>query len=151
MRALWLQNLKRFVTGTIVGGKYALDVNVTNSITASLGSAAFKEARFHDAGVTNIPARTGTWVQLDANSDVAGSTPANVANSCTAMLTNWNGSGALQIGKGANSGAVSVIEQIGSGQTVTTSVSLASGDKLWVRAVQNAALTNGELTVKLLG
>ena len=152
MKPIWLRNLKKFATGTNVGGKYSLDVNVANSISASLGASAFKEARFHDPSVTQINKRTGSWVQLDSNSDAAGSTPTNVANTCTSMMVNWNGGAALQIGKGANSGAVTVIDQVGAGQTVTTGVTLASGDKLWVRAVRDTDVTAAsELTVKLLG
>lgn len=152
MRALWLLNLKKFASGTTTGGKNGLDVNVINSITTTLGASVYKEARFHDPSVTTINKRTGAWVQLDANSDAAAGTPANIANTITSMMTNWNGSGALQIGVGANSGAVTVIDQIGSGQTITTGVTLASGDKVWVRAVRDTDITaSAELTVKFLG
>lgn len=151
MNALWLQNLKKFATGTLVGGKRALDVNVVNSVTVIGGATVFKEARFHDAALTQINKRTGAWVQLDANSDAGAGTPADVANTCTQMLVNWNGSGAMQIGKGANAGAVSVIDQLGSGQTETVGVNLVAGDKVWVRAIQDTDIVSGELTVKLLG
>lgn len=151
MKPIWLANLKKFVTGTSVGGKYAIDVNVANSITASLGSAAFKEARFHDASITGWNGVGGAWVQIDANSAVASATPANVANTCTSMKANWNGGTPVMIGKGANAGAVTQIAQLGAGESDTVGVTLSSGDKLWVKSVESAAVTDGKLSLKLLG
>lgn len=152
MRPLWFPNLKRFATGSSSGGKNAMDVNVINSITTAAGALAQKEFRFHLPATTNINARTGAWIQLDANSDVAGSTPADVANTGTAIALNWNGGAALQVGVGATSGAVTVLGTIGAGQTISAiGATLASGNKLWVRALQNAAITTGELLVAVLG
>lgn len=152
MRALWLKNLKKFATGTTNSSKQCLDVNIASTTASlSLGSTAYKERRFHLPATTGVNARSGAWVQLDANSDVAGSTPANVANTCTEMEVNWNGGAALEFGVGANSGAVTVIGSAGAGQTKKFGVSLASGDKVWVRAIQNSAVATGELLVVLLG
>ena len=151
MKILFLKGIKKGATGTVVGGANCLDVSVKGSVTTIQGVLVFKEARFHDAAITTIPKRTSAWVQIDANSDAAAGTPADVANTCTQMMVNWNGGGALQVGVGANAGAVSVIDQLGSGQTVSTGVALVAGDKLWVRAVQDADIVAGELTVKLLG
>lgn len=151
MLGLWAVNLKAWLTATASGGKNALDVNVVNSITASLGTAAFKEARFHDAALTNWNAVGGAWIQLDANSAAAAGTPANVANSCTAMKVDWNGGSPVMLGVGANAGAVTQIAQLGAGESDTVGVILASGNKLWVRSVEGATVTDGKLSVKLLG
>jgi hypothetical protein len=67
------------------------------------------------------------------------------------MSVNWNGGSALEIGVGANSGAVSVIGAFGAGQTAQVGVALAATDKIWVRAIQDVAIATGELLVVLQG
>lgn len=151
MRGLWLVNLNDWATGSLSGGKNALDVNVTNTITTAVGALAYKERRFHLPASKTINKRTGAWVQLDVNSDVAANTPANVANTCTALEMNLNEGSALEIGVGANAGAVTAIAAGGAGQTKITGVTLVSGDKIWVRALQDVDITTGEILVVLLG
>ncbi len=152
MHALWSVNLKDWITGTTSGGKNGLDVNVMNTITTASGALAQKEYRFHLPATTTINKRTGAWIQLDVNTDVAGATPADVANSCAGMEVNWNGGAALQIGVGANAGAVTVIGTFGAGQTVAmTGVTLIATNKIWVRALQDVNIITGELLVALLG
>ena len=152
MRILWLKNLKKAATGTTNGSKQCLDVNIASATSSfTIAATAFKEKRFHLPASTTINKRTGAWVQLDANSDVGAATPANVANTITEISINWNGGQALQFGVGANSGAVTEIGAAGAGQSIKIGTSLASGDKVWVRAVQDVDVVNGELMILLLG
>lgn len=153
MRGLWLPNLKKFMTGTLVGAKYAIDVNVANSITTSAVSLAYKERRFHLGASTTIPKRTSNMVQLDANSDSAAATPADIANTILEMGLNWNGGEAIEIGVGANAAAAAaaIIGSVGAGQTRSFGVTLAAGNKLWVRALKDTDITDGELLVALSG
>lgn len=151
MRPLWLPNLKDWLTGTTTGGKNGMDVNVLNTITTAAGALAQKEFRFHLPASKTINKRTGVWVQLDVNSDAAANTPADVANSCTAIELNWNGGAALQIGVGASAGAVTVLGTFGAGQTMQAGVTLSATNKVWVRALQDVDIVTGELLVALLG
>lgn len=153
MRGVWLPNIKRWLSGTLVGGEPSINVNVLNTVPVPVAPAnyQYKERRFHIASSTNINARTGAWIELDANSDVAAGTPADVANTIAEFRANWNGAGALEFGVGANAGAVTPIDSIGSGQTQAVGVSLSAGNKIWVRAVKNTAITSGELMILLLG
>jgi hypothetical protein len=153
MQPIWAQNLAKWITGTTVGSKQCIDVNVANTVAVPVtpASYAYKERRFHLPASKTINKRTGVWVQLDANSDVAANTPADIANTITEIRINWNGGSALEIGSGANSGAVSVIASAGAGQTSAIGVSLASGDKVWVRAIQDVDIVTGELLCMFLG
>lgn len=145
---IYLPNLKSAgsratVTGTVIGQKECLDVNIANSISTSAVSLSYIEHRFHDASATNINASGGAWIQLEAAADIS--------TAIAEMRINWNGGSALLIGKGASAGAVTVIDAVGAGQTEGVGVALVAGDKVWVRALQNAAITAGELLVKFLG
>jgi hypothetical protein len=151
MRSLWLPNIKRFLTGTIVGGQASLNVNVINTIATAAAAFSYKERRFHLPATTAINGSGGAWVQLDVNSDTAGSTPANIANACSVMEINWNGGDALELGVGAIAGAVTPIGAVGAGQTLQFGVSLVVGNKVWVRTVKAAGSVAGELMVVFLG
>lgn len=150
MRGIWLPSLKQFVTGTLVGSDYGLDVNIVNtSLPIALTALVYKEHRFMDAAVTNIPASGGTAVQIgDTNIPAA-----DVANTCTQLKVANNSGSAINIYVGANSGALTQIGVAHAGQIgeAVFGVTLASGDKVWIRAVQNAAITSGEVLVTLLG
>lgn len=147
MKPIWLANLKKFVTGTLTGGKYCLDVNVVNTITSAAGALAYQERRFHDPSTTNIPASSSNPVQLDA---VFGTTAgANVSGTRSQMMVNWNGGEAIEILLGATAGTAVAIAAFGAGQTRSVGVTLVNGDKIWVRALKNAAITSGELLVVL--
>ncbi len=149
MTPLWVINLKQFITGTTVGGKYCLDVNVLNTVPVPVTPAnyAFKEYRFHDVSLTNINASAGAFIQLV--------TAADIANTIAEMRVNWNGGAALIISKGADATAAALAANIlavaGAGQTFIIGAVLVAGDKVWVRAQQNVAITSGELTVSFLG
>jgi hypothetical protein len=147
MRPVWLVNLKDWLTGTTVGGKNGIDVNIINTtVPIAPSSLVYAERRFHDASLTTIPASSSNPVQLDV---VGASTPANVSGTRTQMAVNWNGGAAIEILKGATAGAAVAIAAFGAGQTRAVGVSLANGDKIWVRAVQNVTVTTGELMVVL--
>lgn len=153
MRPLWLPNIKKFTTGRTVGSAQCIQVSVENTVPIPITPAnyTYKERRFHLPATTNINGRAGAWIQLDANSDNAGSTPADIANTISEMRISLNGSDALEIGKGANSGAVTVIAAIAAGQTTAIGVTLVAGDKVWVRCIKSTASTGGELLVSFLG
>lgn len=147
MRGFWAVNLKDWITGTVSGGKNCLDVNVVNTITTAFGLTAYAERRFHDPSTTNIPASGSSPVQLDA---VFGTTAgANVSGARSQMHVNWNGGEGIEILKGATAGTATAIAAFGAGQTRSVGVTLANGDKIWVRALKNAAITSGELLVVL--
>jgi hypothetical protein len=151
MRALWLQNLKDWATGTASGGKNGIDVNVINTVSTTGGALTYKERRFHLPASTTINKRSGAWVQLDVNSDVAPATPADVANTCSVLEMNLNEGAAIEIGKGANAGAVTAIAAGGAGQSKSVGVSLVSGDKIWIRALQDVDIVTGEILIVLSG
>lgn len=136
-------NQQANATGTVVGSKTCLDVYVANSISTVAASYAYIEHRFHLPASTNINASTGAWIQLE--------TAADISDAIAEMRVNWNGGDAIQIGVGANAGAVSRIGVFGAGQTAPVGVSLVAGDKVWIKAVQNSAITAGELLVTFLG
>lgn len=143
MTGMWLANLKRFVTGTLNGSKYCLDVHVANSVSTAATSYSYKEHRLHDAASNNINASAGTWEQVDTAADVA-----NTINEV--RIRNHTGA-AIQIGKGANSGAVTVIGVAHEGGEEDFGVSLVATDKIWILALENAAITSGKVLVTLLG
>lgn len=150
MKGIWLPNLKQWLTGTTVGSDHGLDVNVINTtLPIALSALSYKEHRFMDAAVTNIPASGGTAVEIGDTNNPA----ANVANTCTQLKIANNSGNALNIYVGANSGALTQIGVAHAGQIgeAVFGVTLASGDKVWIRAVQNAAVTSGEVLVTLLG
>lgn len=146
MTGLWLANLKRFVTGTLTGGKYGLDVNVINTLSTSASSFSYKEHRLHDASGTQINGSGGAFVQLD--------TIANIANTITQMkIRNHTGS-ALVIAAGANAAAAAAATPLGvahEGGEEDFGVSLASGDKVWVRAMEASSISSGKLLAIFLG
>lgn len=153
---LYFPNLKKDMdrpigTATKSGSKVCLDVNIAAVSSASplpvaLSSYAYKEHRFHYASATNINASGGAFVQI--------ATAADIANTIAEMRVNWNGGYALIFSKGADATAAALsanrLAIAGAGQTLAIGAVLASGDKVWVRAVQNAAVTAGELTVTFL-
>lgn len=147
MKPIWLRNLKKFATGTLSGGKYGLDVNVLNTLSAAFSLTSYVERRFHDPVTTNIPASASNPVELDAAFGVTAG--AAVSGACTQMHVNWNGGEGIEILKGATAGAAVAIASFGAGQTRSVGVTLAGGDKIWVRALKNAAIATGELLVVL--
>lgn len=148
MQPIWLQNLKKWATGTAVSTKNCLDVNVANSVTIATTSATYKERRFHDASLTTIPAIGSNPVELNA---LGAASPTNIANTITEFGINWNGGAALEILTGATAGAATAIGAVGAGQSKTFGVALVSGAKVWVRAIQAATIVSGELTVTFSG
>lgn len=153
MRPIWLPNLKEFATGFAVGSAKCIQVSVENTVPVPVAPSqySYKERRFHLPAGTGINARTGAWVQLDVNSDVAAGTPGDIANTITELRVSWNGGAALEFGKGANSGAVTAIGAVGAGQSTAIGTALVAGDKVWVRALQNVAVATGELLLLFLG
>lgn len=147
---VWLPNLKDWLSGTLTSGKNALDVNVANAtLPVALTPYAFKEFRFQDAAVTSIPASGGTAVEVGDTNIPASA----VAVTCSELKIANNTGYALSIYKGANSGALTQIGIAHAGQTSEAAfgAALVATDKIWVRAVQNAAITTGELLVTLNG
>lgn len=140
-------------TGTVISGKVCADVNIANTsaIPVSQASYDWKEYRFMDQAVSQINASGGAFVEIGDTNHAA----ANVANDILEVRVNWNGGAAIVISTGADATAAASqanwIGVVGAGQTTAFSAVLASGDKLWVRALQNAAITAGELTINLMG
>lgn len=151
MQPLWLNNLKKWATGTAAGSKQCLDVNIAQSValtTTAPTPTAYKERRFHDAALTTIPAIGSNPVQLNV---LGAASPADIANTCTEVGINWNGGAAIEILVGATAGSAVAKGAVGAGQTRSFGLPLVAGDKVWVRAVQAATITVGELMVTFLG
>lgn len=150
MTPLWLKNLKLFVTGTTVGSKNCMDVNVANTVavpvTATFTELAFKEHRLHDTSATNINASSGAFIQMD--------TIANIANTCTALRVRNHTGAPLVFAAGADATAAAAATPLGvchEGGEEVFGVSLSSGNKLWVRAMRNVAINSGEVLAILVG
>ena len=126
-----------------------LNINIVSSATLPVTGAAYtyKEKRFMNCATTNINGSGGAWIQIGDTDFPA----ANIANTISEIRINANLGNALQFGKGANAGAVTEIGASGAGQSLALGVSLVAGDKVWVRAVQSAAVSSGELLVLFLG
>lgn len=146
---IWLPNIKRYLSGSLVGPTPTLAVSVLNTVPVPVATTqySFKERRFMDCAVTSIPASASPWVQIGDTSFPA----ADIANAITEMRISANLGAALVFGKGPNAGAVTEIAASAAGQTLAIGVSLVAADKVWVRALQNATVDSGELLVLFLG
>lgn len=152
MRPIWLPNLKKFLTGTANGSKQCLDVHIANTVSTAVGSFSYKERRVHMAATTNIPGNGSSMIELDVLSGTTGGQ--NIANTITELGLCWNGGGVIEIGVGATAGAAAsnIVATLNEGQTRGFGVSLASGDKVWVRRVESAsAISAGILVAVFLG
>lgn len=135
------------MTGTLNGGKYSLDVNVSNStLPIATSSYAYKEHRLHDAA-TNIEASSGAFIQM--------ATIADLANTIAELRVRNHTGSPLVFSKGADATAAATATNFlgvcHEGGEENFGVSLVSGDKLWVRAMKNVAVTSGEVLAILLG
>lgn len=153
MTGIWLENLKKFVTGTLNGSKYSLDVHVANAVATAASSFSYKERRFHLPATLNLPGKGSNMIQLDVQSETASPSPADIANSISEIGINWNGDGLVEIGIGANAAAAAanIIATVGAGQSRAFGTSLSAGDKIWGRSAKTAAIADGELLVTLSG
>lgn len=147
---IWLPNIKKWLSGTVVGASAALDVNVVSSVAPG-ASTVLKEYRHHDAATINIDGNGGNFIEI-------GTVPsaANIANTITQLKVANNTGKALAISVGANAAAaaaavplmVVVAGQIGE---AVNSVALVAGNKIWVRAVGASNVTSGILVAQLMG
>lgn len=153
MKGIWLHNLRKWVTGTLTGGKYGLDVNVVNStLPIAFSEGSLLEYRFQDFSDTAVNELTGNFVQVGDTDHPA----ADIANTITRAKFSNNSGGALVFAIGANAGAAaaaSPIAVVAQGQTSEASfgVALVSGNKIWVRALQDTAIDSGQVLVTLFG
>lgn len=149
MRGLWLPSLKKWVTGTLVGGKYGLDINVINAAIPVVSAAlTLLEYRYHRAADNTVNGSGGAFVQVASAADIANTiTQMRVANNSGAPL-------AFSVGADATAAAAAApIAVVAAGQTseAVFGVALAAGDKLWVRSLYTSNVTTGEFVVALLG
>lgn len=151
---IYFQNLKTLnerpnATGTTIGVKTCLDVNVLNSVAVPVSTAqySFQEYRYHDASATNINASSGAFIQV--------ATAADIANTITELRINWHGGEPIVISSGADATAAALaanyLAVVHAGESFQVGCSLASGAKIWVRALKNAAIITDELIINLLG
>jgi hypothetical protein len=153
MLLLWAQNLKKAITGTVIGSKRCIDVNVANtaSVPVVFSSGYLLEYRHHDAASTSINGNGGLFVELGTDPVAAA-----LSNTITQLKVANNSGKALVFSKGANAAAaaaatplmVVVAGQIGE---AVSSVSLSSGDKIWVRAAGTTGVTSGVIVAQLFG
>jgi len=145
---IYFSNLKRAITGTTVGAKHALDVNVL--ATVSPGSAeVVQETRYHDNSSVNIQNNAGTFVEI-------GTSPAAAALgvAITKIKVNCTFGEPIVIRKGANAAAAlagSDLCLLNKGESNEFPVSLIAGDRLWVRSKSGNAVVSGLLTLNLIG
>lgn len=143
---IYFANLKRAITGTTVGAKQALDVNVVQSVVPGGTGLSVLETRFHSCASTNIQGSGGSFVEIE--------TAAALANTISKMKVSCTFGEPISIRIGANAAAAAAANDIAllnAGQTADFEVSLASGDKLWVRSRTTTAVNTGYLTVNLIG
>lgn len=151
MRGLWLMALKNFATGTLNGSKRCLDVHVANTISTAQAAYAQLERRFMDTSDTQINASGGAFKEVGSTGFAA----ADIANTITELrIRNHTGS-ALVFSKGADATAAALAANelgcVHEGGEENFGVSLASGDKLWVRALENTAVNSGKVLALLMG
>lgn len=143
---IYFANLKRAITGTTVGSKQALDVNVVQSVIPGGTGLSVLETRFHECSVTNIQAKSGSFVEIES--------AAALANTISKMKVSCTFGEPISIRKGANAAAAAAatdLALLNQGQTADFEVSLSSGDKLWVRSRTSTAINTGYLTLNLIG
>jgi hypothetical protein len=133
-------------TGTQVGVSTCLDVAPKNTagtpLFVSSTPLSVKEKRYHDTASTAINASGGAWIEVE--------TAAAIANTIAALKGAWNGDEPVEIGKGANAGAVTSLVNVGAGEDFEYGVSLVATDKIWVRSL-SANVPTGRLTLNLMG
>lgn len=142
----YFANLKRAVTGTTVGSSHAADVYIANTtLPVAFSAITMKEYRFQKMSDTAIPASGGTAIEIGDSAHVA----ADIATTCTQLKCSNNSGGAFNIYKGANSGALTLLAAIAQGQTseAVFGVALVATDKVWVRAIENTAISSGQILV----
>lgn len=151
---VWLSNLKKAATGTLVGTSECLDVRPQNTAgtpiyVSGVGAASGRvlETRFHDTSSTTINASGGTWVQI------GGATA--LANTITKMKVSCTFGEPIGIRKAATAGAAAALADdnalLNQGQSADFEVSFASGDKLWALSKSSNSISSGYLTLNLVG
>lgn len=147
MRGIWLHTVRKWVTGTLIGSKYSLDVNVANTVAipTTPSESAFLEYRHQDFSVTGANASGGAYVEIGDT----GTPAADIAATVSKMKVANNSGSSLLLGTGANAAAVTVIAVVQAGQTseAVFGVTLVAGDKVWVKALENTAVSVGKLLV----
>lgn len=143
---IYFANLKRAITGTTVGAKQALDVNVVQSVVPAGSGQTVLETRFHDCASTGIQAVGGNFVEIE--------TAAALANTIAQMKVSATFAAPIQIRKAASAVAAAAapdIALLNKGQTMEVPVNLVAGDRLWVRSASTATASTGHLTLNLIG
>jgi hypothetical protein len=144
--SIYFANLKKALTGTKIGAKYALDVNVLQSVVPGGSGQTVLETRFHDTAVTQINNNAGAFVEIQ--------TAAALANTIAILRANCTFGEPIQIRKGANAGAAAANPDLcilNRGEAAQFPVSLIAGDRIWVRALMANPVNGGELTINLMG
>jgi hypothetical protein len=155
MRGIWALNLKRFITGTTIGSKYGLDVNIANTSTIPTSSISptYREFRHMDASVTSINDRSGAFKEIGDTNFAA----SNVANTITEIRIANNTGYPLIVSKGADATAAATSSNflgvVNEGQTSEAKFgcALVAGDKLWVRSMGSSSVSAGIVVVTLFG
>lgn len=151
---LRFNNLKAILTGTSVGSRYAADVFVRNDSAnpipvQGVSGVQTLETRIHDCSAAGINNNAGAFVQIGAP------TPADIANTISKVQISSNVGEPLCFRIGADATAAASAENkfiVNQGEGPTTvDVSLASGDKLWVRSLTSTAISSGYITLNLIG
>lgn len=118
---------------------------VQDALTA-VNATDMLETRFHSAASVGINASSGAWVELGTP------TPAALTHDIKAVELTQTIGEPLEIGTGANSGAVTrrFVTNRGEGPLSLVDI-MSSGARLWVRSLTTTAVASGEITLNLLG
>ncbi len=140
---LW--NLQQNATGTEIGSKNALDVNIANASPVPVtqgGDVLVTE--FHNISSVNINGSAGAFVALGSGSALA--------SDIVQIQVSYTAGQPLEFGIGASAGAAVRKFIINQGEGPTTlSVALSSGERLWVRSLSATGVTGGYITMNLIG
>ena len=145
---IYFSNLKRAITGTTIGAKQALDVNVLQTVSPGAGEIV-QETRYHDNASTNIQSNVGNFVEI-GTSPVASALGVNI----TKIMASCTFGEPIVIRKGANAAAAAGNPDLcllNRGEKSEFPVSLVAGDRLWVRSKSGNAAVTGLLTLNLIG
>lgn len=143
---IYFANLKRAITGTTVGSKQALDVNVVQSVVPGGSGQTVLETRYHDCAVDTINNNGGAFIEIE--------TAAALANTIALMKISCTFGQPIVIRKAANAGAAAAaadLAMVNKGQSLDVPVNLVAGDRLWVRSMSTTAVSSGLLTLNLIG
>lgn len=141
---LFARNLKRAISGTLVGGEAALNVVVANEAAAPLpvASAELAMKDYRHMNFETAPAAAGVWTEL-------GDAPGVLSAAAVKLKAANNSGSALLLGVGPDASSVVLLAAVHAGQTgeAVFGATLVLGDRLWVKPILAVDADAGALLV----